>query len=377
MAAYLDNASTTLVAPEVRVAMNAALTDAYCNPSAVYRDGRAVRAAVEAARTAVADEIGANTFELVFTSGGTEANNFAIKGAAFAHGPGHIVTTATEHHSVLSCCDWLSRRGFTLTVLPVDAQGRVSPETLRNALRPDTFLVSCMWVNNETGAVNPINELAAIVHAHGALFHTDAVQALPTEEVDVKTVDADILSISAHKIYGPKGCGALYIRQGVTLEPLLHGGQQEHFKRGGTEAVVSILGFGKAAELLLHAREQRRNHARTLREAMLRALSDIPDMRVNSPNNGAVSILNIGFARVQAEALVLLLDRSGICVSMGAACNSQSLEPSHVLTAMSVPEEFLHGSIRVSFGQYNTPEQIDEAAEAVRRIVALQRSRSD
>ncbi len=376
MAAYLDNASTTPVAPEVRAAMDAALTDAYCNPSAVYRDGRAVRAAVESARATVAEAIGASTSELLFTSGGTEANNFAIKGTAFAHGSGHIVTTATEHHSVLSCCEWLSRRGFTLTVLPVDSTGRVSPESLKNAIRPDTFLVSCMWVNNETGAVNPIKELAAIAHAHGALFHTDAVQALPTEEIGVKTVEADLLSISAHKIYGPKGCGALYIREGIVLEPLIHGGQQENFKRGGTEAVVSILGFGKAAELL-HAREQRRNHARTLREAMLHALSGIPDMRVNSPADGAVSILNIGFARVQAEALVLLLDRSGICVSMGAACNSESLEPSHVLTSMGVPEEFLHGSIRLSFGQYNTLSQIDEAAQAVKRIVTLQRSRGD
>lgn len=377
MAAYLDNASTTPVAPEVRAVMDAAFTDAYCNPSAVYRDGRAVRAAVESVRAAVADVIGANTSELVFTSGGTEANNFAIKGAAFAHGPGHIVTTATEHHSVLSCCEWLSRRGYTLTVLPVDSTGRVSPESLENAIRPDTFLVSCMWVNNETGAINPIKELASIAHAHGALFHTDAVQALPTEEIGVRTIQADILSISAHKIYGPKGCGALYIREGIALEPVIHGGQQENFKRGGTEAVVSILGFGKAAELLLHTREQRRNHARTLREALLRALADIPDRRINSPADGAVSILNIGFARVQAEALVLLLDRSGICVSMGAACNSESLEPSHVLTAMRVPEDFLHGSIRVSFGQYNTPAQIDEAAEAIRRIVTLQRSRGD
>ena len=377
MAAYLDNASTTPVAPEVRTAMDAALTDAYFNPSAIYPDGRAVRAALEAARATVANVIGANTGELVFTSGGTEANNTAIKGTAFAHGPGHIVTTATEHHSVLSSCEWLSRHGFTLTVLPVDSTGCVSPETLKNAIRPDTFLVSCMWVNNETGTVNPVRELACIAHAHGAVFHTDAVQALPTEEIDLKAVKADLLSISAHKIYGPKGCGALYIRKEITLEPLIHGGQQENFKRGGTEATPSILGFGKAAELLSSSRVQRANHVRALREEMLRELSGIPDMRINSPADGAVSILNIGFARVQAEAIVLLLDRSGICASMGAACNSQSLEPSPVLTAMRVPEEFLHGSIRFSFGQYNTPAQIDEAAQAVRRIVALQRSRGD
>ena len=375
MAAYLDNASTTPVAPEVRQAMKGALTDGYYNPSSVYRDGRAVRAAVEEARAAVACVIGAKAETLVFTGGGTEANNFALKGAAFARGSGHIVTTAAEHHSVLSCCEWLSRHGFSLTVLEVDAQGRVSPEAVTRAMRPDTFLVSCMWVNNETGAVNPVRQLAAAAHEGGALFHTDAVQALPTEEIDVLDAGADMLSMSAHKIYGPKGCGALYIRDGVALEPLLHGGQQEGMRRGGTEAVPAIAGFKAAAGLLGAQRSARRSHARMLREALLQALADIPRVHVNSPHDGAPSILNVGFSGVQAEALVLLLDRSGICVSMGAACNSQSLEPSHVLTAMRVPEEYLHGSIRLSFGQYNTMEEIAEAAEAIIRIVALQRSR--
>jgi cysteine desulfurase len=351
------------------------LTDGYYNPSSVYRDGRAVRAAVEEARAVIAGAVGAEPAALVFTSGGTEANNFALKGAAFARGSGHIVTTAAEHHSVLFCCEWLSRRGFSLTVLEVDAQGRVSPEAVANAMRPDTFLVSCMWVNNETGAINPVRELAAAAHEGGALFHTDAVQALPTEEIDVRAAGIDMLSISAHKIYGPKGCGALYIRDGIALEPLLHGGRQESMRRGGTEAVPAILGFKKAAELLGAQRSARRNHARILREALLRSLADIPGVRVNSPPDGAPSSLNVGFAGVQAEALVLLLDRSGIRVSMGAACNSDSLEPSHVLTAMRVPEEYLHGSIRFSFGQYNTLAEIAEAAEAVKRIVALQRSR--
>lgn len=375
MAAYLDNASTTPVAPEVRQAMETALTDGYFNPSSVYRDGRAIRAAVEEARAAVAGVIGAKPETLVFTGGGTEANNFALKGAAFARGCGHIVTTAVEHHSVLTSCEWLSRHGFSLTVLEVNAQGRLSPETLARAMRPDTFLVSCMWVNNETGAINPVRELAAAAHEGGALFHTDAVQALPTEDIDVLDAGADMLSISAHKIYGPKGCGALYIRHGVALESLMHGGQQEGMRRGGTEAVPAIAGFEAAAELLKAQRSARADHARMLREALLKALAGIPGMRVNSPPDGAPSILNLGFSGVQAEALVLLLDRSGIRVSMGAACNSQSLAPSHVLTAMRVPEEYLHGSIRLSFGQYNALEEIAEVAEALRRIVALQRSR--
>ena len=240
-------------------------------------------------------------------------------------------------------------------------------------MRPDTILVSCMWVNNETGAVNPVARLAAIAHEGGALFHTDAVQALPTEEIDVRAIGADLLSISAHKIYGPKGCGALYIREGVVLEPLLHGGQQEGKRRGGTEAMPAILGFGKAAELLKAQRTARRSHAQRLRRALLDTLSGIEGMHVNSPPDGAPSILNVGFAGVQAEALVLLLDRSGIEASMGAACNSESLEPSHVLTAMNVPEEYLHGSIRLSFGAYNTVDEAEVVGSAIRRIVALQR----
>lgn len=370
MSIYFDNASTTPIAPQVREAMMGALADEYYNPSSVYRDARMVKVAVEAARNMVAEAICAPPDTVIFTSGGTEADNAAIKGVAWSKGKGHIITSTAEHHAVLSTCEWLKTQGFTLTVLPVDDGSAVDPRVLEKAIRPDTILCSFMWVNNETGAVNPIEQLVKIAQENGILFHTDAVQALPIEEIDVSTVKVDLLSLSAHKIYGPMGSGALYCRSGLQLQPLLHGGQQENLRRGGTEGVPSIIGLGKAAQLLTMEKQARRDHVISLKQTLLQELSDVQELRINGSSNDSPAILNIGFKGVEAEALVLLLDHNGIQVSMGAACNSDSIEPSHVLKAMRVPTEYIHGSIRLSFGTYNTLDEAAEVAKTIKRIVA-------
>ncbi|MBT9779553.1 aminotransferase class V-fold PLP-dependent enzyme [Clostridium sp. MCC353] len=375
---YADYAATTPVRPEVLEAMIPYFTGHYFNPSSVYREGREAALAVENARRITASCLNAGEDEILFTSGGTESDNLAVKGTALHpdNKRRHIITSSTEHHAVLESCRFLEQYGFTVTYLPVDRLGRVRKETLEAAFTPDTFLVSIMWVNNETGVIQDIKTLADAAHRHGCLFHTDAVQAMGTQTVDVKATGVDLLSFSAHKIYGPKGCGALYCRKGVPLKRLISGGQQERYLRAGTENVPAVAGFGKAVELLASERERDAAAMESLKTMMLNRLEGRNGILVNSPAAACVpSILNLGFREIEAEGLVFHLSRQGILVSMGAACDTKSVEPSHVLKAMGVPEEYLRGCIRISLGHGMKREEVEllcgRLLETVERIGGL------
>ncbi len=382
---YLDHASTTPLDPRVAAEMETLWGECFHNASSPYAAGRKAKEIKEAARQKAAMAIGAHAEEIIFGSGGTEADNLAIKGAAWAlekqNGrKGRIMTSNAEHHAVLSACHWLEELGFPLSVLPVGTDGTVKPALLEAALaeHPDTVLVSLMWVNNEIGAVNPVKTLAETAHRHNALFHTDAVQAAAALPIDVTTTGVDYLSLSAHKLYGPKGTGLLYRREGAPLEALLHGGQQEYFLRGGTENVAGIAALGKALELAKAEMPARQAHVERLKRRLLAGLGGLDGWRINGGGhkNDSPAILNLGFAGLDsAEGLVLLCDHAGVQLSMGAACNSQSVEPSHVLSAIGVPPEMLNSSVRVSFGQGNTPEDIDTAAEVmIQNVTRLRRA---
>lgn len=355
---YFDYAATTPLAPSVKNAMEPYLTDQFFNASSLYRGGKAAAEAVSRARGQVAALVGARPEQIVFTSGGTEADNTAILcgGQAWRkQGRRRVIVSAIEHHAVLSSAEYLEEMGFSLTVLPVDPWGHVSPQELEKAMDEQVAIVSVMWVNNELGTVQDIPALAQIAHRYGALFHTDAVQALGTQYVDFAGCGADLMSISAHKIYGPKGCGALIIRDGLQLPSLLHGGQQESGRRGGTENVAAIVGFGAAAENLQKSRERDIQTMAGQRQLLLELLRD-ENVRVNSPESGAPSVLNISFRDVEAEGMLFFLGMDGICVSMGSACNSKSVEPSHVIQAIRTPPEYARGSIRISLGHGVTEE---------------------
>ena len=372
---YLDHASTTPVDARIRGAMLPLWEESFYNPSSPYANGRRVKELLLLARTKAAEAIGAGPEEIIFTSGGTEADNLAIKGVMdYGAEKGCVITAATEHHAVLSSCEWLAARGCDVLTIDPEPDGRISPQSLDRALasRPGTKLVSIMWVNNETGAINPIREMAEISHRHGALFHTDAVQAAATQRIDARALGVDLLSLSAHKLYGPKGAGLLFCREGVSLTPLLHGGQQENHRRGGTENAACLVGLCMALELAAAEMPNTRAHLGQLKSLFLRELEPLPGWCVNGPDGDGASpaIVNIGFSGTEAEGLVLMCNHAGIELSMGAACNSLSVEPSHVLTAMRVPPEFLRGSIRISFGRSNTPEDIVTAAREIARIVA-------
>lgn len=355
---YFDYAATTPLAPSVKNAMEPYLTDQFFNASSLYRGGKAAAEAVSRARGQVAALVGARPEQVVFTSGGTEADNTAILCGGLAwrkQGRRRVIVSAIEHHAVLSSAEYLEEMGFSLTVLPVDPWGHVSPQELEQAMDEQVAIVSVMWVNNELGTVQDIPALAQIAHRYGALFHTDAVQALGTQHVDFAGCGADLMSISAHKIYGPKGCGALIIRDGLQLPSLLHGGQQESGRRGGTENVAAIVGFGAAAENLQKSRERDIQTMEGQRQLLLELLRD-ENVRVNSPESGAPSVLNISFRDVEAEGMLFFLGMDGICVSMGSACNSKSVEPSHVIQAIRTPPEYARGSIRISLGHGVTEE---------------------
>ncbi|MBS6644266.1 MAG: cysteine desulfurase [Clostridiaceae bacterium] len=359
---YADYAATTPVRPEVFEAMSPYFSGQYFNPSSVYREGREAALAVQNARRITASYLNAREDEILFTSGGTESDNLAVKGTALHpdNKKRHIITSSIEHHAVLESCRFLERFGFTVTCLPVDRLGRVKVETLEAAFTPDTFLVSVMWVNNETGVIQDIKALADAAHRHGCLFHTDAVQAMGTQAVDVEASGVDLLSFSAHKIYGPKGCGALYCRKGVPLLRLISGGQQERYLRGGTENVPAIAGLGRAVELLASERERETAVLENLKAMLLKRLEGRDGILVNSPPAACVpSILNLGFRGIEAEGLVFHLSRQGILLSMGAACDTKSVEPSHVMKAMGVQEEYLRGCIRISLGRGTKQEEID------------------
>jgi cysteine desulfurase len=377
---YLDNAATTPLDPQALAAMLPYFTQHPGNPSSIHQLGRAALQAVDDAREQVALILGCTRRELIFTGGGSESVNLALKGVALARRAagqgGHIITSAIEHHAVLHAAEYLEQLGFALTVLPVDARGLVDPEALRAALRPDTAIVSIMYANNEIGVVQPIAELGAICRAAGVPFHTDAVQAAGALPLDVEALNVDLLSLTAHKFYGPKGVGLLYARRGVPLQPQINGGAQERRRRAGTENVPGIVGLATALALAEQRRPEEVARVRALRDRLIDGvLAHIPlswlngDRERRLPGNA-----NLGFACVEGESVLLLLDQAGICASSGSACTSGSLEPSHVLTALGLDAEAANGSLRFSLGHGVTEEDIDYVLDALPPMIERLRS---
>lgn len=377
---YFDHAATTPTKPEVLDAMMPYFTQNFGNPSSVYQIAQYNKKAVDDARESIANAIGAKPNEIFFTSGGTEADNWAIKGiAARKNRKGnHIITTNIEHHAVLHTCEYLERHGYEVTYLEVDKDGLITPEQVEAAIKDTTILISVMYANNEIGTIMPIKEIGAVAKAHKVPFHTDAVQAVGQERIDVNELGLDLLSLSGHKIYGPKGVGVLYIRRGLKLCPLIHGGAQERGRRGGTENVPGIVGLAKALELSYADLDKRNDKIRGIRDYIIEGiLKEIPHARLNGhrekrlPNN-----VNISFEFVEGESLLLLLDMSGIAASSGSACTSGSLDASHVMLAIGLPHEEAHGSIRVSLGEDNTIEEADRFLEVLPKIVQRMRDMS-
>ncbi len=371
---YMDNAATTRVKEEVVEAIVPFFCEHYGNPSSIYKIGRDAKKAVEEARKKIADGIGADSKEIYFTSGGSEADNWAIKMAAekFADKGKHIITTAIEHHAVLHTCQYLEKQGFEVTYLPVDEFGLVSVEDLKNALRDDTILVSIMFANNEIGTIQPIKEIGEIVKESNAVFHTDAVQAIGAVEIDVDEYHIDMLSASAHKIHGPKGIGFLYVRKGIRIDPLIHGGAQERNKRAGTENVPYIIGFGKAMELATANIPEHNKKLEELRDYLMEQIeANIPEVKLNGHRTKRLpGNTNYSFLYIEGESLLLSLDLKGIAGSSGSACTSGSLDPSHVLLAIGLPHEIAHGSLRLSVSEFNTKEEVDYVVENLVEIVA-------
>ncbi|HJK61605.1 MAG TPA: cysteine desulfurase NifS [Methanocorpusculum sp.] len=354
-------------------------SEKFGNPSSVYGIGQENKAAVDEARAKVAAAINAEPNEIYFTAGGTESDNWVLKGVAFANirKGKHIITTAVEHHAILHAAEWLQSQGFEVTYLPVDQYGMVSPADVEKAIRPDTILISVMYANNEVGTIQPIAEIGAIARAHGIYFHTDAVQAVGHVPIDVKAEHIDMLSLSGHKFYGPKGIGVLYIRRGVRIQNLLHGGAQESRHRAGTENVAGIVGLGAAIERSVAAMPEESARLTAMRDHMIRELLKIPASHLNGhPTQRLPNNVNITFEYIEGEGILLLLNMFGICASTGSACNSASLEPSHVLTAMGVPHEIAHGSVRLTLGERNTEEDVSYVLEKLPEVVGKLRSMS-
>ena len=375
---YLDHAATTPLRPEVRAAMEPYLTaDGFGNPSSLHTDGQRAKRALDATRDTVAQALGAQFSEITFTSGGTEADNSALVGVLLARGHGsHLVTTQIEHEAIGETARFLERLGFGVTFVPVDECGRAAPQVVANAITDRTVLVSVMHANNEVGTIQPVREIADLAHARGAFFHTDAVQTFGQMPVNVHDLGADLLTVSAHKIYGPKGAGALYVRSGVPMEPLLHGGGQERERRAGTENVPALVGFGEAVRRQLPEREAEAVRLTTLRDSFLETLRRrVPSVILNGhPTERLPNNLNVSFPGLDAETLLLALDRAGVSASSGSACTSGSIEPSHVLTAMGLPDERVNSAIRLSLGRGTTQEQVNRAVDIVAGIVdGLQR----
>lgn len=377
---YLDYAATTPIHSEVVKAMLPYFTEAFGNPSSIHSYGQEAKGAIEEARVKVADLIGARSEELVFTSGGTEADNFAIKGIAFANESkgNHIITSSVEHHAVIETCKFLERRGFRITYLSVDGDGLVDPDDVRKAITDKTTLISVMHASNEMGTIEPIAEIGKVATEAGIYFHTDAVQTVGHIPVNVKELGVDSLSMSAHKLYGPKGVGALYIRKGTKLIPCMHGGEQERRRRASTENVPGIVGFGKTAELTQQEIGEEAKRLTYLRDQLIKGLLEqIDHTRLNGhplkrlPNN-----INISADFVEGESMLLNLDLEGICASTGSACSSSSLEPSHVLLALGLSHEQAHGSLRFSLGKWTTEEEIERVLDVLPSVVTKLRAMS-
>ena len=358
---YMDYAATTPVRPEVLEAMAPYFSERFGNPSSLYALAREAKEAVEEARGRVAAAIGADPGEVFFTAGGTEADNWAIKGTALRGKGDHIVTSAIEHHAVIHPCRALEKQGYRVTYLPVDEFGRVDPADAEDAIADETILVSVMAANNEIGTIQPIRAIADIAHDHGVPFHTDAVQAIGAYPVDVDDMGADLLALSAHKFGGPKGAGALYIRRGTRVGTFMDGGAQERGRRAGTENVPGIVGLGRAIGLATAEMPRKTARLAAMRDRLIRGiLDDIPDTRLNGhPVERLANNVSVAFRYVEGESILLLLDALGIAASTGSACTSDSLEPSHVLTACGLPHEEAHGSLRLTLGSRNTEEDVD------------------
>lgn len=377
---YLDHAATTPVHPDVLEVMSPFFMEEYGNASSIHRFGRNARLAIDQARETIATLLNAEPKEVYFTSGGTEGDNLSIKGVAGAlrDKGNHIITSQIEHEAVLNTCKYLEKNGCTVTYLPVDKYGMMDLDDLDKAITRKTILISIMHANNEVGTIQPVAEIGAIAHQRGILFHTDAVQSVGKLPVDVEALNVDLLAMSGHKFYGPKGVGALFIRKGVKIQPLVHGGHHEDWRRAGTENVPGIVGMAKALEICQKEMEVEAKKVGRLRDTLQRGIQNtIEDVRVNGhPTERLPSFLSACFQALEGEALILSLDLKGVAASTGSACSSGSLEPSHVLKAMGVAIEIAHGSARFTLGRGNTQEDIDYVLEVLPEIVERLRSMS-
>jgi cysteine desulfurase len=377
---YADNSATTKINEDVLAEMMPYLTEHYGNASSIYSVGRDSRRAVDAAREKVAKALGAKPQEIYFTAGGSESDNWAIKGSMDvlkAKGKTHIITTNFEHHAVLHTCQYMEKHGFEVTYLPVNSEGYVTPEQVEAAIQENTGLVTIMYANNEIGTIQPIAEIGAVCRKKKVLFHTDAVQAVGNVPIDVAAQNIDMLSLSGHKIYGPKGIGVLYIRTGVRVENLIHGGAQERNKRAGTENLAGIVGLGKAIELATADIPAKIAKVSKLRDHFIQEASKISHSRLNGGlEHRLCGNINMSFEAVEGEALLLMLDLNGICASSGSACTSGSLDPSHVLLAIGLPHEIAHGSLRISINEHTTQEDVDYMLEVLPQVIARLRDMS-
>lgn len=370
---YMDNAATTPLKKEVLDEMLPFFTEHYGNPSSVYSLGSASKVSVEKAREQVANALGADKKEIFFTAGGSESDNWAIKGIAYNRRKkgNHIITSKIEHHAVLHTCEYLEKQGFEVTYLDVDSEGQVKLDDLKSAIKDTTILITIMYANNEIGTIQPIKEIGEIAKEHDIVFHTDAVQAVGSIEIDVDDLNVDLLSISAHKFFGPKGIGALYIRKGIRLDNLISGGGQERGKRAGTENVAAIVGMGKAIELANENLQEHNEKLTALRDYLIKKIEDnFKYIKLNGHRtNRLPGNANFSFEFIEGESLLLMLDMNGIAASSGSACTSGALDPSHVLLAIGLSHEIAHGSLRLSLSEYNTEEQVDFVVEKLIGIV--------
>jgi cysteine desulfurase len=377
---YFDNSATTKISKEVLDSMMAYLTEKYGNPSSIYSLGRESKKGIDDSRDRIAKALGCESKEIYFTNSGTESDNWAIKGVAFANKNkgNHIITSSIEHHAVLHTCKYLEKHGFEITYLPVQSNGIVDINKLKEAIREDTILISIMWANNEIGTIQPIKEIGDIAKEKGIYFHTDAVQAVGNIDIDLSKHNIDLLSFSGHKLNGPKGIGVLYIKDGVKIDNLLHGGGQERGKRASTENVASIVGLGTAVEFATKDIEKKSEYLIRLREKCIGGILDkIPETIVNGDRSKRLpGNVNVCFKYIEGESILLMLDQLGICASSGSACTSGSLDPSHVLLAIGLPHEIAHGSLRLSFSKDNTEKEIDYLLEVLPDIVNKLRNMS-
>lgn len=377
---YMDYSATTYVKPEVLEEMLPYFTEKFGNPSSFYGISRVTKMAIDKAREQIAKSLNCLPAEVYFTGGGSEADNWAIKGIASAHKNkgNHIITTKVEHHAVINTCEYLEKNGFDVTYLDVDEEGFISIDDLKNAITDKTILVSIMFANNEIGTIQPIKEIGEICKEKKVFFHTDAVQAVGNIPVDVKELNIDMLSLAGHKIYGPKGIGVLYIKKGIKIDNLIHGGGQEKNRRAGTENIASIVGLGKALELATGNLEAHMEKMTILRDKLMDGLLKVPYTRLNGPRGDKrlPGNVNVCFRFIEGESILLSLDFKGVCASSGSACTSGSLDPSHVLLAIGLPHEIAHGSLRLSMGEGSTEEDVDYVLEVVPPIIERLRNMS-